>query len=187
MILISCWTDNSKGDPLANYRAGFNECATEISRYLASTNGLGVDLKARLLEHLAVQYHAAVAAETAGSATQKPPLGVPCLPSMPRRAIPPSSPSLFSLLQQQQDSHIFGHSSQFQLLSAANLPDGKVAAILVPAASPLLMTTSVPPIHQELFPVLCKDPMVGSAPGGVPKVPLSLGPGSTFWRPFWSV
>ena len=37
---------------LSKYRAGFNECASEISRYLGTIDGLDTDVRARLLCHL---------------------------------------------------------------------------------------------------------------------------------------
>ncbi|XP_013395724.1 transcription factor HES-1 [Lingula anatina] len=38
---------------LSKYRAGFNECAGEVSRYLRSIDGLEEDVRLRLLNHLA--------------------------------------------------------------------------------------------------------------------------------------
>ncbi|XP_074654623.1 transcription factor HES-1-like [Tubulanus polymorphus] len=38
---------------LGKYSAGFNECATEVTRYLGSLEGLDVEIRARLLNHLA--------------------------------------------------------------------------------------------------------------------------------------
>ncbi|XP_069162996.1 transcription factor HES-4-B-like [Procambarus clarkii] len=39
-------------DSSAKYRAGFTQCAAEVSRFLASLNGLPSDLHARVLSHL---------------------------------------------------------------------------------------------------------------------------------------
>ncbi|XP_023594572.1 transcription factor HES-4 isoform X1 [Trichechus manatus latirostris] len=38
---------------LGKYRAGFNECLAEVSRFLASCEGVPVDVRSRLLGHLA--------------------------------------------------------------------------------------------------------------------------------------
>ena len=38
---------------MSKYRAGFNECATEISRYLDTVNGGSQELKARVMNYLA--------------------------------------------------------------------------------------------------------------------------------------
>ncbi|XP_061197031.1 transcription factor HES-4-A-like [Saccostrea echinata] len=45
----------SATDPavINKYRLGFNECASEVSKYLANMDGLNTDFRARLLNHLA--------------------------------------------------------------------------------------------------------------------------------------
>lgn len=41
---------------MANYRAGFNECAAEVARYLMSLDNISDDLRAHLLSHLSSYY-----------------------------------------------------------------------------------------------------------------------------------
>lgn len=169
-IQTNCYsysTDNLQRDPLSNYRAGFNECRGEITRYLATVDGIGIDWKMSLLEHLATCCHA----PAAGSAVMKTPLGVPCLPNMPKGLNHPS------LLQPKQE-----HSAQFRMTSANNLANAKIATILVPtSASPFLMTTSQPSGYQNHIPVLCKNPMETRSTGVAPEAPVN----SSLWRPFW--
>lgn len=41
---------------MANYRAGFNECAAEVARYLMSLDNVSDELRAHLLSHLSSYY-----------------------------------------------------------------------------------------------------------------------------------
>ena len=41
---------------MANYRAGFNECAAEVARYLMSLENISDELRAHLLSHLSSYY-----------------------------------------------------------------------------------------------------------------------------------
>ena len=42
---------------LGKYRAGYHECANEVSRYLGSVQGVGADVQLRLLQHLSHRIH----------------------------------------------------------------------------------------------------------------------------------
>ena len=37
---------------VGKYKAGFSECATEVSRYLATIDGLSHDVRLRMMQHL---------------------------------------------------------------------------------------------------------------------------------------
>ena len=56
-VYISCYTagrvNTSDPNTMARYRAGYNECVNEVTRYLMSLDGLDPQVRARLLSHLA--------------------------------------------------------------------------------------------------------------------------------------
>ncbi|XP_064611375.1 transcription factor HES-1-A-like [Liolophura sinensis] len=55
---------------LTKYRAGFNECAGEVMRYLGSVNGLTDDTRTRVLNHLAMCMQSVNTAASASLANQ---------------------------------------------------------------------------------------------------------------------
>ena len=182
-LLCCSSADNSQRDPQANYRAGFNECAGEITRYLATIDGVSIDWKTTLLEHLAACCHA----PTSGSPVFKTPLGVPYLPSMRRGPVPEPTSHALSWLQRKQGETFSrcGEPENLRPLPSGNLSDARLAAILVPSAtSPFLLTTPEPLGKPDLAPVLCKGPTEISSFSGAAE---SLGPQSKVWRPFWEL
>lgn len=50
------WYFISDSLTMANYRAGFNECAAEVARYLMSLDNVSDELRAHLLSHLSSYY-----------------------------------------------------------------------------------------------------------------------------------
>ncbi len=72
------------------FRAGFTHCASEVSRCLASTSGVDVNLGKKLMTHLGYRLKE-MEMETASA-----PLSVRVVDAYPPSPVPPSSPSSIS-------------------------------------------------------------------------------------------
>lgn len=86
---------------MANYRAGFNECAAEVGRYLMSLDNVSDELRAHLLSHLSSYYCTQTQTakwtglRTNGIATASQMLRLPTKlnPPLPAFPIPTAKPS----------------------------------------------------------------------------------------------
>lgn len=88
---------SASNDPvvLNKYHAGFNECAVEVSRYLSSMEGVDVELRARLLNHLANSISNLPGGVT--NAASPPPPIPPQMPSNPSTATVSALPAVASV------------------------------------------------------------------------------------------
>ena len=149
---------NNPTDPntMARYRAGYNECVNEVSRYLMSLDGLDVQVRARLLSHLASYCTpCAPVVKTAPPTTEKLPLPQPQAITLPM-ASPLGSASF--ALSTPSHSKTFDttpnvlNTAQFQIVPG-QLANGKIAAVLVPSQNAPLAMVSSP----QLIPVFNKS------------------------------
>ena len=149
-------------DVVTKYRAGFNECANEIMRYLTSAQGVNDEVRTRVLSHLA---NCLQAINPINDVMQHPGhvMGVPVTqhPAFVTACAPPTNPSAFQTLitekmplSQQNNLQVPAScltSSQttatpFQLIPGT-LPGGQVALVLTSPSSvqavPLYATPAV--------------------------------------------
>lgn len=175
---------NNTSDPntMARYRAGYNECVNEVSRYLMSLDGLDVQVRARLLSHLA------------SYCTPCPPILKPAttapeklpLPHSQAITLPVTSPLAASSFP---PSHSKGleatpsllNTTQFQIVPG-QLANGKIAAVLVPSQNAPLAMVSTP----HLIPVFNKSTADFQAFQGihVPDAQALRPENDPLWRPW---
>lgn len=183
-VLISAARVNNTSDPntMARYRAGYNECVNEVSRYLMSLDGLDVQVRARLLSHLA------------SYCTPCPPILKPAttapeklpLPHSQAITLPVTSPLAASSFP---PSHSKGleatpsllNTTQFQIVPG-QLANGKIAAVLVPSQNAPLAMVSTP----HLIPVFNKSTADFQAFQGihVPDAQALRPENDPLWRPW---
>jgi len=143
---------------MARYRAGYNECANEVTRYLMSLDGLDAQVRARLLSHLASYCTPCTPdLKPAQSATEKlqqmqqaQAIALPMASSLGSTHFAVPSPSL--LTKHSEPSPSVLNATQFQIVPG-QLANGKIAAVLVPSQSgaPVAMVSS-----PQLIPVFNK-------------------------------
>lgn len=157
-VLISAARVNSTTDPntMARYRAGYNECVNEVSRYLMSLDGLDVQVRARLLSHLASYCTpCAPIMKPTPPTTEKHPL-----PQSQGITFPMASPLGSASFALSTPSHAKSldttpsvlNTTQFQIVPG-QLANGKIAAVLVPSQNAPLAMVSSP----QLIPVFNKS------------------------------
>ncbi|KAK2566282.1 Transcription factor HES-1-A [Acropora cervicornis] len=163
---------------LANYRAGFNQCASEITRLLTGLGNTDSALRTRLLEHLATRClvtKPVEAAETRGHLPQTPctnPLILPKPP--PANSLPLVSPLAGA-------PKLLPASTHYQL-APYPLSSNKVA-VLLPTANPFFMESSSAAPQPSLFPVFSsKDPTETTSRGGL--LPIGLDSRPYFCKSF---
>lgn len=175
-------TGNPSSNPvsLANYRAGFNQCASEITRVLTGLGNTDSALRSRLLEHLASRCLITKPAEAADlREPQSPQISFPNQPILPKPPLSTmASPANFSFLPQSSPS--FLPSAQYHLASYP-LTNGKVA-VLLPTVNPFLVdsSTATAASQPSLIPVFSKEPKHGMSPTEM--MPLGLDTRPVFWK-----
>lgn len=129
---------------MANYRAGFNECAAEVARYLMSLDNVSDELRAHLLSHLSSYYSSQTqsrkwtGAHTNGIAPVSQMLRLPTrlspplVPAFPIPTAKPSDGGFSSTLPSppsspQQDNGLMRITGPSQVIFSNGMP-----AILVP-------------------------------------------------------
>lgn len=163
---------------MANYRAGFNQCASEITRVLTALGNTDSTLRSRLLEHLATRCLVTKPVDAADTRGQLPQVSFPNPPILPKPPISVSSPANFSFLPQNSPGVL--PAAQYNLASYP-LMNGKVA-VLLPTVNPFMMDSGCAVSTQPNFlPVFGKDPKYGVSPPDV--MPLGLDTRSLFWKP----
>lgn len=175
---------NSTSDPntMARFRAGYNECANEVSRYLMSLDGLDVQVRARLLSHLA------------SYCSPCPPIMKPTtttsenLPLQQSQAVtlPVTSPLELSRFTSNQSKSLettpsLLNTTQFQIVPG-QLANGKIAAVLVPSQNTPLAMVSAP----HLIPVFNKPTVDFQALQGlhIPDTQALRSENDPLWRPW---
>ena len=162
---------------MANYRAGFNQCASEITRVLTGLGNTDSTLRSRLLEHLATRCLVTKPVDAADTRGQLPQVSFPNQPILPKPPISLSSPANFSFLPQNSPGVL--PSAQYHL-APYPLTNGKVA-VLLPTVNPFLMDSSSAVASQPNFlPVFGKDPKHGVSPPEV--MPLGLDTRPLYWK-----
>lgn len=140
---------------MARYRAGYNACANEVTRYLMSLDGLDAQVRTRLLSHL-VTYctPCAPVIKPTQSVTDKiqrihqpQAITLPMAPTLESFAVP--TPSLVTKHSETNSTVI--NAAPFQIVPG-QLANGKIAAVLVPNQSAHVAMVSSP----QLIPVLNK-------------------------------
>lgn len=129
---------------VAKYRAGFNECASEISRFLITLDGIDVQLRARLLSHVASCCNAVKAVTHSGERSMQqqpltllasPSLTLPTLPSAMLTAKPAES------VTASMASGMLSGNAQYQIVPGT-LANGKIAAVIVPSQNPVAVVSA---------------------------------------------
>lgn len=162
---------------LANYRAGFNQCASEITRVVTGLGNTDATLRTRLLEHLATRCLVTKPIDAAEARGQLSQTSFPNQPILPK---PPATfPNSLSFLPQLQSSPKVLPATQYQLASYP-ISNGKVA-VLLPTVNPFLIESSSAGTQPSLIPVFGKDPKESMSPQG--PVPLGMDNRPFFWKP----
>lgn len=128
---------------VAKYRAGFNECATEISRYLITLDGIDMQLRARLLSHMASCCNTVktVTHTSERSIQPQPSFQSPSLPTLqsPMLAAKPAE-SVTANIQSPANT-ILSTNGQYQIVPGT-LANGKIAAVIVQSQNPVAMVST---------------------------------------------
>ncbi len=153
-LALAAATDNTV---VSKYRAGFTECAQEVTRYLGQVDGLATDTKSRLLHHLdgvmhRMHSHASQGVPMAHQAAvhlptthQMPPIATG-YHSLPGAIM--TSPQQIMTSPQQQVAAAMLASAQLQALHAARPSATAAAAATGSAAIP--QSTSPSSIHYAI-------------------------------------
>ena len=145
---------------VARYRAGYNECASEMTRYLMSLDGLDPHVRARLLAHLASLFtpRGPLMKPTMTTTESLQQLQQPqaiTIPGMSQPMGPTNfTTNLFTAKQTEISHGGLLNATQLQIIPA-QLANGKIAAVLVPSQnSPLAMVSSpqLIPVYDKAFP-----------------------------------
>ena len=151
----------SDPNTIARYRAGYNECANEMTRYLMSVDGMDAQVRARLLARLASFC-------TPCGPVIKPTDNLQQIQQPQSITIPISQPSgpatslSTNVAVPKHTEMIPGsllHATQFQIVPG-QLANGKIAAVLVPSQNPPLALVNSPhliPVFNKAFPQGCSD------------------------------
>ncbi|XP_061833064.1 hairy-related 9 isoform X1 [Nerophis lumbriciformis] len=181
---------------LGKYRAGFNECMNEVTRFLSTSEGVNVEVRSRLLNHLSScmgQMMAINYPQQQQSSPQQAHLGQPLHVQLPSTL--PISPAMASKLSPAEAASpkVFGG---FQLVPAS---DGQFA-FLIPNPAFAAATAPVIPLYANAgLPLAVNGPSAPTAAspvhgmtsfsGGSQAVsPVGVSPGSdsgeAVWRPW---
>lgn len=163
---------------LAKYRAGFNECASEVSRYLMSLNGMDTQVRSTLLAHLA---DCCNPVKSSSQETDR-------IQSLPQQYSPlafgPANGPLFSptYAKPASDTSILNGATQFQIVPG-QLANGKIAAVLVPASTPTSATIvqAAPQIIPVFRPDFRGTPQAFQLQGQALRADTD-----PLWRPWWT-
>ncbi|XP_070610292.1 transcription factor HES-1 [Erythrolamprus reginae] len=170
-MAVALHTDPSA---LCKYRAGFNECLTEVTRFLSSCEAVNAEVRHRLLGHLAGCLSQIGALDFAPAA-QPPgaPVGQPLVP-VPAGAAPPPGPGASCKLgaAAAESAKVCG---SFQLLPASEGP----FAFLVPHAAFGPPGGAILPLHPGEGLSSSPPAAVLSSGSGAPSLPAD-----SLWRPW---
>ncbi|XP_071022638.1 transcription factor HES-4-B-like isoform X2 [Oncorhynchus clarkii lewisi] len=184
---------------LSKYRAGFNECMNEVTRFLSTSEGVNTEVKSRLLNHLSGSLGQMIAMNySQPTPTQQAHLAQPLHVQLPSTV--PSSVTMGSKLSTVEalSSKVFGG---FQLVPAT---DGQFAFLIPNPAFASASTPVIPlyanagvPMSINASPVHCSSAPTASSPvhgmtsfvgvsQAVSPVGVSTGSESTeaVWRPW---
>ena len=178
--MLSFSTANSSSNPAshANYRAGFNQCATEITQVM-DLETTDMTLRTRLLEHLAARCLVNKPGDAADTRGQAPQFVFPSQTLLPKPLMPSTPSPRFTFFPQASPS--FLSTTRYQAPTSNPLTNAKVA-VLLPTLNPFVLASSPHSSQPNLIPVLCKDPQqIGLSAEGVPR---QMGPGSLFSNTF---
>ena len=126
---------------VAKYRAGFHECASEISRFLITLDGIDVQLRARLLSHVASCCNAVKAVTHSGERPlQQQPLTLPSFASLPTFPAANPAESVTASLANTTSGMLPGN-AQYQIVPGT-LANGKIAAVIVPSQNPVTVVSA---------------------------------------------
>lgn len=131
-------------DAGSKYRAGFTECASEISRFLITLDGIDVQLRARLLSHVASCCNAlkTVTHSNDRPLLQQPPTLSSTLPTF-SAAMLSAKPieNISSGMASASTNNIVPGNIQYQIVPGT-LANGKIAAVIMPSQSPVAMVST---------------------------------------------
>jgi len=140
-----CQFMTQDSDAGAKYRAGFTECASEISRFLITLDGIDVQLRARLLSHVSSCCNAvkAVTHSNDRSPLQQPPTFSSALPSLSAAMLNAKSAvdSISSGMASASTNSVLPGNVHYQIVPGT-LANGKIAAVIVPSQSPVAMVSA---------------------------------------------
>lgn len=160
MLFSSACMNANDPNTLARYRAGYNECASEMTRYLMSLDGLDPQIRARLLAHLATfctpcgpLIKPTMTTKESLQQLQQP--QTITIPGITQPMGPTNfTTNLFTAKQTEISPGSLFNATQFQIIPA-QLANGKIAAVLVQSQnSPLAMVSSpqLLPVYDKAFP-----------------------------------
>ena len=169
---------------MARYRAGYNECVNEVTRYLMSLDGLDVQVRARLLSHLAtfctpctpIIKPAESATEKLQQMQQPQPITVPMASPLGTTSFALPTPSL---TKHSEINPSVLNTTQFQIVPG-QLSNGKIAAVLVPSQNAPVTMVSSP----HLIPVFNKAAGNFQSFQGYPGVQALRSDNDPLWRPW---
>ncbi|XP_054638103.1 hairy-related 9 [Dunckerocampus dactyliophorus] len=183
---------------LSKYRAGFNECMNEVTRFLSTSEGVNVEVRSRLLNHLSSCMGQMMAINYPQQQQQAPPqqahLGQPLHVQLPSTL--PISPAMASKLSPAETASpkVFGG---FQLVPASDgqfaflIPNPAFAAATAAPVIPLYANAGLPVAINGPSAPTAASPVHGmtSFSGGSQAVsPVGVSPGSdsgeAVWRPW---
>lgn len=157
---------------LANYRAGFNQCASEITRLLTGLGNTDSALRTRLLEHLATRCLVTKPMDTPETRGHLPEASCADQMILPRSS--PSANTLPFVSHLQSGQKLLPPKMQYQL-APYPISNGKVA-VLLPTMNPYLMESTSAVTQPSLFPVFGKDPKKSTFQGGLVPVGMDTRP-----------
>ena len=133
-------------EALARYRAGYNECASEVSRYLMTADNVDQRLQTQILSHLALTY-----TQNKPTRTEQVEARIPTL--LPATALPamPSTTSHFNVLPSPPSSPLKARDKPLEVAasSAPVVIGNRVPAILVPSYARLHLLP-FPPLQNSV-------------------------------------
>lgn len=184
LLQFSLGIPSTNSISLANYRAGFNQCASEITRVVSSLDNTDPTLRTTLLEHLAARCLATKPIDVPQTRVQLPQpvfTNQPILPKLPTPSVTSPVSLPFFPAQLQSSPGVLPAATQFQL-TPYPVSSGKVA-LLFPTLNPLMMEPTSPATKPGLIPVIGKDLSLNSSltpSSGV--VPLGLDTRPFIWK-----
>ena len=172
-------------DAAVKYRAGFTECASEISRFLITLDGIDMQLRARLLSHVATCCNAVknVTHSNERPIAHQPPTMPSSLPSFSSTILttnPVENATTASSMASSTNTILPGN-LQYQIVPGT-LANGKIAAVIVPSQNPVAMVSTPQFIPVFNKPTADFQPMHGFQ---IPNNNSLRTEAETLWRPWW--
>ncbi|EDO45031.1 predicted protein [Nematostella vectensis] len=135
---------------VAQYRAGFNECALEVTRYFMANDNVDLQMKTRILSHLASVCRPCEQQQVPHN--PRVPVQHPILP--PAVSHSGSAHQTSSTVSKATElQNVFVGPTQFQIVPG-QLANGRLAAVLVPSPASGPGVSSMP----QLLPMFSKPP-----------------------------